>query len=95
MAEAAELLRDLRQDIAALRQDVGAARIETARLAAETLAARRDLELHRADDRRELDDHEQRLRSLARWRWTVAGSLTLIAAAVGLVATPVIGWMVG
>lgn len=57
-------------------------------------AAARELERHRAEERRTLDDHEERLRSLSRWRWTVAGGLAVVVAAVGLLAAPVLSWIV-
>jgi hypothetical protein len=56
----------------------------------------RELATRRADDRRELDDHEARLRALSRWRWLLAGGLTVVTAAGGVSAlTRLVGIDIG
>lgn len=45
-------------------------------------AAARELERHRADDRRELDDHRRRLDGLSLWRWLLTGGLVVVAVVV-------------
>lgn len=57
-------------------------------------AAARELERHRTEERRILDDHEERLRSLSRWRSRLAGGLAVVVAAVLALAAPVLSWVV-
>lgn len=69
-----------------IRADVAALRVETARMAAETVAARRELEQHRADDRRELDGLDSEIKAvdekvgrLSRRQWLMAIATVMVA----------------
>lgn len=52
----------------------------------EVQATRRELQALCTEmraQRREVDDHETRIRSLSRWRWTAAGGLVVLAMLAG------------
>lgn len=62
-----ELVRGTRQDVAAMRRELTETNRQFATISAEVVAARR-----------ELDDHEQRLRALGTWRATIAGGIAFV-----------------
>lgn len=87
------LMQATREDVAALRREQSSGREQQAQLAAQMAAVSAqvaavvaNLEQHRADDRRELDQLHQRTdRLTARERWLAGGLATVgaVAAAAG------------
>lgn len=63
-----------------LARTVTAVRIDMATATAELRATREHLVRHEQQDQAVQGDHEQRLRSLSRWRWTMAGVVSLLSA---------------
>ena len=102
------LMQATREDVAAMRQEIVAGRQETARLASEVarlaaqeVAARRDLDRHREDDRRamaELADslaaHGEQIGSLRRWRSWLTGAIAALGLVVSMVAVPLVAQLV-
>lgn len=71
--------------LADVHEQVTGMRAELQETCAELRHQRQELEQHRADDRRELDDLHHQVRGLARRWWGVAGGLAVVAAAAPVV----------
>lgn len=98
------LLAATREDIAAMRGEITASRQATqelatqvARLAAEVVSTRRDLEHHRDDDRRQMDalaaegqQQQAQIDALRAWRAWIAGALAVLGLLVSGLALPLV-----
>lgn len=82
--------------ITALTEQLTAVRVDLAAATAELRATREHLARHEQDDRTQIADHEQRLRSLSRRQWVMTVVVTLMGSGsggvAGLTAAQLIGW---
>lgn len=78
-----DAVQALRQDVTAMRAELVGLRVDTGRLAEVAISARRELEQHRADDRRELDLLHNRTQKLSTRQWMTVVVVTLLAAGSG------------